>query len=109
MAKHKIMSGDQVKVIRGNYRDMVGSVLEVYPDTNRIRVEGVNMRKRHTRPSEQNPDGGIISFEAAIHISNVMLLDSASEEASRVRIQVGEDGTKERISVKSGNPIPKPQ
>ena len=89
MAKHKIMSGDQVKVIRGNYRDMVGSVLEVYPDTDRIRVEGVNMRKRHTRPSEQNPDGGIISFEAAIHISNVMLLDSASEEASRVRIQVG--------------------
>jgi len=109
MAKHKIMSGDQVKVIRGNYRDMVGSVLEVYPDTDRIRVEGVNMRKRHTRPSEQNPDGGIISFEAAIHISNVMLLDSASEEASRVRIRVGGDGTKERISVKSGNPIPKPQ
>jgi len=109
MTKHKIMSGDQVKVIRGNYRDMVGSVLEVYPDTDRIRVEGVNMRKRHTRPSEQNPDGGIISFEAAIHISNVMLLDSASEEASRVRIRVGGDGTKERISVKSGNPIPKPQ
>ena len=109
MTKHKIMSGDQVKVIRGNYRDMVGSVLEVYPDTDRIRVEGVNMRKRHTRPSEQNPDGGIISFEAAIHISNVMLLDSASEQASRVRIRVGGDGTKERISVKSGNPIPKPQ
>ncbi len=109
MAKHKIMKGDQVKVIRGNYRDMVGSVLEVFPDKDRVRVEGVNMRKRHSRPSQQNPDGGIISFEAPIHISNVMLVDTTSDEASRVRIQVEEDGTKERISVKSGNPIPKPQ
>ena len=109
MAKHKIMKGDQVKIIRGNYRDMIGSVLEVFPDKDRVRVEGVNMRKRHTRPSQQNPDGGIISFEAPIHISNVMLVDTASDEASRVRIQVEEDGTKERISVKSGNPIPKPQ
>lgn len=109
MAKQKIMKGDQVKVIRGNYRDMVGSVLEVYPDKDRVRVEGVNMRKRHTRPSQADPDGGIISFEAPIHISNVMLVDTTSDEASRVRIQVEADGTKERISVKSGNPIPKPQ
>ena len=109
MGKLKIMKGDQVKVIRGNYRDMVGSVLEVFPDKQRVRVEGVNMRKRHTRPSQQNPDGGIISFEAPIHISNVMLIDPGSGEPSRVRIQVEEDGTKERITVKSGNPVPKPQ
>ena len=109
MAKHKIMKGDRVRVIRGNYRDMEGSVLEVYPDKDRVRIEGVNMRKRHTRPSQQDPDGGIISFEAPIHISNVMLVDAGSDSASRVRIRVEEDGTKERISVKSGNPIPKPQ
>ncbi|MDE3004224.1 MAG: 50S ribosomal protein L24 [Gemmatimonadota bacterium] len=109
MTKRKIMKGDQVKVIRGNYRDMVGAVLEIYPDKDRVRVEGVNMRKRHTRPSQADPDGGIISFEAPIHISNVMLMDSTSDQASRVRIQVGEDGTKERIAVKNGNPIPKPQ
>ena len=109
MAKHKIMKGDRVRVIRGNYRDMEGSVLEVYPDKDRVRIEGVNMRKRHTRPSQQDPDGGIISFEAPIHISNVMLVDTGSDSASRVRIRVEEDGTKERISVKSGNPIPKPQ
>lgn len=108
MAKHKIMRGDRVKVIRGNYRDMEGSVLEVIPDKDRVRVEGVNMRKRHTRPSEANPDGGIITFEAPIHISNVMLVDQAADGASRVRMQVEEDGTKERISVKSGNPIPRP-
>ena len=107
--KHKIMRGDRVKVIRGNYRDLEGSVLEVISEKDRVRVEGVNMRKRHTRPSQDNPDGGIITFEAPIHISNVMLIDPASDEASRVRIQVEEDGTKERISVKSGNPIPKPR
>jgi large subunit ribosomal protein L24 len=109
MAKHKIMKGDRVRVIRGNYRDMEGSVLEVIRDKDRVRVEGVNMRKRHTRPSQQDPDGGIVTFEAPIHISNVMLVDTSADTASRVRMQVEEDGTKERISVKSGNPIPKPQ
>ena len=109
MAKHKIMKGDRVKVIRGNYRDMEGSVLEVIPENDRVRVEGVNMRKRHQRPSQANPDGGIITFEAPIHISNVMLIDAASDSASRVRTRVDDDGTKERIAVKSGNPIPRPQ
>jgi large subunit ribosomal protein L24 len=77
--KHKIMKGDRVKVIRGNYRELEGAVLEVLTDSDRVRVEGVNMRKRHTRPSQQNPDGGIISFEAPIDISNVMLIDPASD------------------------------
>ncbi len=107
--KHKIMKGDRVRVIRGNYRDMEGSVLEVLPDQNRVRVEGVNLRKRHTRPSQADPEGGIISMVAPIHISNVMLIDPATEEPSRIRMRVEEDGTKERISVKSGNPIPRPQ
>jgi large subunit ribosomal protein L24 len=109
MTKHKIMKGDRVRVIRGNYRDMEGSVLEVIRDKDRVRVEGVNMRKRHTRPSQNDPDGGIISFEAPIHISNVMLVDAGAGTASRVRMQVESDGTKERIAVKSGNPIPRPQ
>ena len=108
MGKLKIMKGDRVRVIRGNYRDMEGSVLEVFKDKDRVRVEGVNMRKRHTRPSEANPDGGIITFEAPIHISNVMLIDESADTASRVRMRVEEDGTKERIAVKSGNPIPRP-
>jgi large subunit ribosomal protein L24 len=107
--KYQIMKGDRVRVIRGNYRDMEGSVLEIMRDTGRVRVEGVNMRKRHTRPSQQDPDGGIISFEGAIHISNVMLVDPASDTASRVRTRVEDDGTKERIAVKSGNPIPRPK
>ncbi len=107
--KRRIMKGDRVRVIRGNYRDMEGSVLEVLKGENRVRVEGINMRKRHTRPTQADPDGGIISMIAPIHISNVMLIDSASEKASRVRTRVEEDGTKERVAVKSGNPIPKPK
>ena len=108
-AKYRIMKGDRVRVIRGNDREVEGNVLEVIRDTGQVRVEGANMRKRHTRPSEANPDGGIISFEAPINISNVMLVDPATDEPSRVRVRVEEDGTKERIAVKSGNPIPRPQ
>ncbi len=109
MPKHRIMKGDRVKVIRGNYRDMEGTVLEVISAKDRVRVEGVNMRKRHQRPSQANPDGGIITFEAPIHMSNVMLIDPASGDASRIRMRLEDDGAKERISVKGGNPIPKPQ
>ena len=107
--KSKIMTGDRVRVIRGNYRDMEGSVLEVLRDEGRVRVEGVNMRKKHARPSQTDPDGGIISVVAPIHISNVMLIDSDTQESSRIRTRVEEDGTKERIAVKSGNPIPRPR
>jgi large subunit ribosomal protein L24 len=107
--KHQIMKGDRVRVIRGNDRDIEGTVLEILKEKARVRVEGVNVRKKHVRPTEANPDGGIITFEAPIHVSNVMLIDPAAEEASRVRTRVEEDGTKERIAVKTGNPIPKPQ
>ena len=107
--KCQIMKGDRVRVIRGNDREAEGNVLEVIKDTRQVRVEGVNMRKRHTRPSEANPDGGIISFESPINISNVMLIDPATDEPRRVRVRIEEDGTKERIAVKSGNPIPRPQ
>jgi large subunit ribosomal protein L24 len=80
----------------------------VISDKDQVIVEGVNMRKRHQRPTQANPEGGIVSFEAPLHISNVMLVDPATDEASRVRVRLEEDGTKERIAVKSGNPIPKP-
>jgi large subunit ribosomal protein L24 len=106
--KKTILKGDRVRVIRGNFRNMEGTVLRVIKDQDRVVVEGVNMRKRHEGPSQANPEGGIMTFEAPIHISNVMLIDPTSEEASRVRIRLESDGTKERIAVKTGNPIPKP-
>ena len=103
-----IVKGDSVRVIRGNFRDMEGPVLSVIPAKERVVVEGVNMRKRHERPSEANPEGGIITFEAPIHVSNVMLVDPAGGQASRIRVRKEADGTKERIAVKTGNPLPKP-
>jgi large subunit ribosomal protein L24 len=97
-----------VKVIRGNFREMEGTVLRMDRPSGRVTVEGVNMRKRHERPTQDNPEGGIITFEAPIDLSNVMLIDPASGEASRIRLRLEQDGTKERIAVKTGNPIPRP-
>lgn len=105
--KLHVRRGDRVRVIRGNSAGVDGTVLRVLRKQSRVVVEGVNMRKRHTRPSEANPEGGIITFEAPIHVSNVMLIDPSTDEPTRVRAQRDADGTKERISVKSGNPIPK--
>ena len=102
-----IMKGDKVRVIRGNYRDQEGTVLRVLREDQKVVVEGVNVRKKHMRPNQQNPDGGIISMEMPIHVSNVMLLDS-SGNATRVRAQAGTE-EKERISVKDGKAIARPQ
>lgn len=108
-ARVHVRRGDRVQVIRGNYKGVEGTVLRVIPKENRVVVEGVNMRKRHQRPTQQNPEGGIITFEAPIHASNVMLIDPGTGEPTRTRVRIDEDGVKERISVKSGNPIPKPR
>ncbi len=107
-SKRRIVKGDRVRVIRGNYRDVEGTVLRMLPDSSRLVVEGVNVRTHHQRPTQANPEGGIASFEEPIHISNVMLVDPATGEPSRVRWRLEDEGKKERISVKSGNPVPKP-
>ena len=107
--RHRMAKGDRVRVIRGNHRDEQGTVLRVIRDRELVVIEGVNMRKRHQRPTAANPEGGIITFEAPIHISNVMLIDPASGEASRIRMRLEEGGAKERISVTTGNPIPSPR
>jgi large subunit ribosomal protein L24 len=107
--KHMLVKGDRVRVIRGNFRDLEGTVLRILRDQDRVVVEGVNMRKKHMSPSQANPEGGIVSMEMPVHISNVMLIDPATGDPSRVRARLEEDGTKERIAVKSGNPIPRPR
>ncbi|NOX66049.1 MAG: 50S ribosomal protein L24 [Chlorobi bacterium] len=91
----KIKKNDNVIVIAGNYKGSTGKVLKVYPKMNRIIIEGVNLRKRHTKPSQANPQGGIIEKEAPIHVSNVMLLDPKSNEPTRI-------GTKIIIDDKTG-------
>ncbi len=94
----KIRKNDTVKVIAGSYKDKgrVGKVLKVYPDKNRIIVEGVNIIKRHTRPSQKNPQGGIVEKEAPIHVSNVMYYSTKFSVTSRVGYKYLEDGAKVR-------------
>ena len=107
MAKMSIRKGDRVKVISGNHKGTEGTVLRVEREKNRVVVQGVNVRKRHRKPTASNPEGGIVEFEAPIHASNVMLLDPKSGEPTRVRSGVNAEGKRERIAVKSGQAIPR--
>ena len=97
--KMKIKKGDMVKVITGNSKGMQGKVLAVYPKKDRVLVEGVNIVSKHAKPSNENPQGGIVKKEAPIHISNVMLIDNKGN-ATRVGYRV-EKGKKVRFSKKS--------
>lgn len=104
--KLKIKKGDKVVVISGanKDRDKAREVLEVFPDENRAIVEGVNIRKRHQKPTQANPNGGIIEKPAPIHISNLMLVDPRTGKPTRVG-RKEEDGKIVRYSKKSGEII----
>ncbi len=104
--KMHITRGDRVRVIRGEDRGTEGTVIRVIPKANRLVVEGVNVVSKHRRATA-NEEGGIIKFPAPIHVSNVMLLDPKSGDPTRVRRQKDKDGTVERLSVRSGQPIPR--
>ena len=105
MAGLSLRKGDRVKVMRGNERNKEGTILRVDREKNRVVIEGLNLRKRHMKPSQQNPEGGIVSFEAPIAASNVMLLDPATGNPTRVRMQRNADGSKDRVAVKSGKVV----
>ncbi len=108
-ARHKlhVAKGDTVRVISGEHRGKEGKVLHVYPKKFRIVVEGVNVVKKHKRAATPNEESGIIEFPAPIAASNVMLLDPRSGEPTRIRRRRDQEGTVERIAVKSGQPIPR--
>ena len=80
----KIKKEDNVVVISGNFKGKTGKILKVFPKKNRVIIEGVNLRKRHTKASQSNPQGGIIEKESAIEASNVMILDPKSNEATKI-------------------------
>ncbi|GAL63406.1 MULTISPECIES: 50S ribosomal protein L24 [Algibacter] len=103
MGKLKIKTGDTVRVIAGDHKGSEGTVQKVLIEKNKAIVEGVNMVKKHTKPSAQNPQGGIVEKEAAIHISNLSLLTSKGE-ATRVGYRV-EGDKKVRFSLKSNEVI----
>ena len=98
----KIRKSDNVMIISGNDKGKTGKVLKVFPKVSRIIVEGINLRKRHTKPTQKNPQGGILEKESPIHVSNVMLIDSKTNEPTRLGSQIILDektGKKKRARV----------
>ncbi len=106
MAKMHVKKGDKVMVIAGKDKGKQGVILEAYPKKSRVLVEGVNMIKKHAKPSQDNPQGGIIEKEAPIHSSNVMPIDPKTGEPTRVGYKIV-DGKKVRYAKKSGELLDK--
>ncbi|MCC6318840.1 MAG: 50S ribosomal protein L24 [Gemmatimonadaceae bacterium] len=102
-----VTKGDTVRVMRGEDKGKEGKILRVFPKTGRVTVEGINMVKRHRKARRAEEQSAIIDMPAPIHHSNVMLLDPKSEQPTRSKHRIDADGTKERISAKSGQAIPR--
>ena len=101
MAKLQIKKGDTVVVISGKEKGKQGEIIAVDIKKERVTVKGLNLVKRHTKPSQANPQGGIIEKEGTIHVSNVMVLDPEQKVPTRTR-KVEENGSLVRVAVKSG-------
>ena len=100
-----VTKGDTVRVMRGDDKGKEGKVLQVYPKTGRVKVEGINIVKKHRKARRPEETSGIIEMPAPFHASNVMLLDAKTGAPTRVRRRIDADGTKERVGVKSGEVI----
>jgi large subunit ribosomal protein L24 len=101
----RIKKGDKVLVISGASKGNRGEVLRVIPAESRAVVQGVAVAKHHTKPSRMGQPGGIISREAAVHLSNLALIDPATDKPTKVGFRVLDDGRKVRVARKSGNAI----
>jgi large subunit ribosomal protein L24 len=103
--KLKIRKGDLVKVIAGDSKGQQGKISQVILKDNRAVVEGVNMVSKHTKPNAANPNGGIVKMEAALHVSNLMLIDPKTGNATRVGKMKNAEGKSVRMAKKSGEEI----
>lgn len=101
-----VKKGDKVKVITGKDKNKEGVVLAAFPKKDKVVVEGVNVVKKHQKPSQTAPQGGIVEMEASIHVSNVMVVDPSNGEATRVGYKEV-DGKKVRVSKKTGEVLDK--
>lgn len=100
MAKFHVKKGDTVKVLAGEYKGKTGKVIEMLGDKNKALVEGINLVKKHNKPSAANPQGGITEMEAPIHLSNLMYVD-AGGSATRIGRKQDENGKLVRYSKKT--------
>jgi len=103
--KMRIKKGDTVQVISGKDKGKTGEVLRTLPYENRVVVQGINLRTRHMKPTQEGETGRIVTEEASLHASNVMLYSTDKKVASRVEIVVEKDGTKKRRLKKTGEII----
>ena len=101
----RIRKGDRVVVIAGRDKGRQGEVLRVIPAESRVVVQGVQLVKKHEKPSAANPNGGIASQEAAIHVSNVAHVDPKDGKPTRIAFRSLEDGRKVRVATRSGEQI----
>ena len=102
-----VSKGDTVRVMRGEDKGKEGKIIRVFQKTGRVVIEGVNLVKMHRKARTAEEQSGIREAPAPVHSSNVMLLDPKSGQPSRTKARIDEDGTKERVSVKNGEPIPR--
>jgi len=100
MAKLHIKKGDTVKVLAGEYKGQTGKVIQILPEKNKALVEGINVVKKHNKPTAENPQGGITEKEAPVHLSNLMYVD-ANGEASRIGRKQDDNGKMVRYSKKT--------
>lgn len=105
VAKNYLKLNDQVEVISGKDKGRVGKVILIMPNSNKAKVEKINIVKRHMKPNMQNQQGGIIDIEAPIHVSNLMLICSKCARPVRVRKNILEDGSKVRVCKRCGETI----
>lgn len=105
--KLRVTRGDTVRVMRGDDKGREGKVLRVFPKTGRITVDGINIVKKHRKARRAEEQSQILSQPAPIHHSNVMLIDPKSGKPTRIHMRIDADGTKERMSAKSGDAIPR--
>lgn len=101
----KVKKGDQVIVLTGRSKGVKGEVLKVMPTEGRVVVRGVNVVKRHTKPTQADPQGGIRTFEAPINVSNVALIDPRDGKPTRVGFKIDEHGRKTRYAKRSGEAL----
>jgi len=106
-AKLHITKGDTVVVISGEEKGKRGKVLRAIPAKRQVVVEGINIAKRHRRARQQGEESQIVEFPAPMAASKVMLIDPKDDKPTRVRRRIDKDGTVERVSVRSGEPIPR--
>ena len=100
----KIKRGDKVQVITGSYKGTIGDVVDVAPKHDKVKVEGVSLVKKHLKPTQMNPDGGIAEQEAWIHVSNVMAYDAKAKKASRLAYETKNE-KKVRVYKKTGTEL----